>query len=212
MENKAAIQQTEVSEFQRLTQTSQTVRSIPWIDEAEDVLQILRKEGGDNLFNYVEWLRLLDRTDLIVLSSRHHYFYNNEEMENVRTVVNLKLLNQVRNLELLIDTIYKLIKPAAFFVGSFAEEGNRYNGKVNISFGVNGNTSKEEAIEHGIISRIPILNHIYNFFDSRTNRYMTRQEVITIFSLHGFDIVDMTEMNGLVYFCAKKSQLPGNDS
>ena len=212
MENRTAIQQTEVSEFQRIAYGTDSAASTQVLDEIDDVLDILRHEGGENLYNYVDWLRLLNRSDMIVLSSRHHYFYNNEEMENVKTVVNLKLLNQIRNLELLVDTIYNLIKPAAFFVGSFAEANNRFNGKVNISFGVNGNIPKDEAIEHGIISRIPIVNLIYNFFDLRTNRYMTRHEVVTMFRLHGFEVVDMTEMNGLIYFCAKKSQLPGNDS
>ncbi len=204
MESRAAIQQPEISEYQRLAQTSETVTSYPVLDEIIDVLDILHNEGGENLYNYIDWLRLLKRSELIVLSSHHHYFYHNEEMKNVRTVVNLKLLNHIRNLELLIDTVYKLIQPSAFFIGSFAEANNRYNGKVTRSFGVNGNTSKDEAIEHGIISRIPIINLIYNFFDFRTNRYMTRQEVNTIFRLHGFDVIDMTEMNGLVYFCAKK--------
>ena len=204
MESRAAIRQTEISEYQRLTQTSETVSGSPVVDEINDVLDILHHEGGENLYNYVDWLRLLNSSDLIVLSSHHHYYYNNEEMKNVKTVVNLKLLNQIRNLELLIDTVFKLIQPSAFFVGSFAEANNRYNGKSNACIGVNGNIPKDEAIEHGIISRIPIVNLIYNFFDLRTNRYMTRHEVVTIFRLHGFEIVDMTEMNGLVYFCAKK--------
>jgi len=41
--------------------------------------------------------------------------------------------------------------------------------------------------------------------DLRTNRYLSRRSVTTLLSEHGFQIVGMTEMNGMTYFYTKKN-------
>ena len=66
--------------------------------ETSDVFDILIAEGAEDLYNYLKWLGLANDSNLIVLSSQHHYYYEEDDLINVRTVVNLKPLNQIRNL------------------------------------------------------------------------------------------------------------------
>jgi hypothetical protein len=40
--------------------------------------------------------------------------------------------------------------------------------------------------------------------ESGTDRSMNRDKVSQILDAHGFKITNMTEMNGLVYFCSRK--------
>jgi hypothetical protein len=42
-----------------------------------------------------------------------------------------------------------------------------------------------------------------NVLESGTDRSMNRKQVSQILEAHGFKIINMTEMNGLVYFCSQ---------
>jgi hypothetical protein len=40
--------------------------------------------------------------------------------------------------------------------------------------------------------------------DSKTDRYLTRRNVLILLEKQGFIVLDMTELNGLTYFHAQK--------
>jgi hypothetical protein len=46
---------------------------------------------------------------------------------------------------------------------------------------------------------------IYDFMDSRTNnRNMTSRSVSLLLESNGMKIIDLTEINGITFFCAQK--------
>jgi hypothetical protein len=45
---------------------------------------------------------------------------------------------------------------------------------------------------------------LYSLMDSKTNKYMSGRIVTLLLEDHGFKVLDMTELNGLTYFCAQK--------
>jgi len=153
----------------------------------------------------------LDRdTNLVVLSSSHHYYYDAEEMINVKTVINLKELNQIKQIKDFLHLIFHILPPKCNFVGCFI------NNKKQNSFGLNTNQSdfyykrNSDAIEHGIASSSPFLNKIYNMIDSKTNKYMSKRSVSLLLGENGFKVLDMTEMDGLTYFCAQSLRTADN--
>ena len=167
-------------------------------------LELLAAEGNNDLINYIEWLGLDKDPNLVVLSSVHHYYYDIEEMKNVKTVINLIQLNQIKDLKSFLHSIYHILPAKSYFIGCFVD-----NEKTNV-FALNEHTSDSEAVENGIISRIPFLNMIYNLMDSKTNKYMSRRSVNLLLEDHGFKILDMTEFNGLIYFHTQKLQTAGS--
>lgn len=204
MTNRFEAQKLDVIENKRV-RTSLNFGSSPvYSTGTNEVLDILIAEGGESLYNYVDWLGLVNDPNLIVLSSMRHYYYEEEDLKNVNTVVNSKQLNQIKNLNSLFQTIYNIIPPKSNFIGYFAEKGKHREFHVNNSSSAEGSVINSDALENGIISRIPFLNMIYSFMDSKTNRYMTRRNVNLLFETHGFKILDMTELNGLTYFLAQK--------
>ena len=54
-----------------------------------EAFNTLMAEGGESFYNYVDCLGLADEPDLVVLSSKHHYYYDPEEMNGFKTVINL---------------------------------------------------------------------------------------------------------------------------
>lgn len=165
-------------------------------------------EGKYRLYyDYLEWLGFSDDPTVIVLAPNEHYYYDDEDLKHVSALVNLKQLNYIRELREFLKTVNQMLPAKSFFVGSFIERKHQYSFFSNPAYAtpVDGGF---DPVENGISSRIPLLNIIYDFIDSRTNnRNLTRKSVTTMLEIAGFRVLDMTEINGITCFCAQKTML-----
>jgi hypothetical protein len=171
--------------------------------KSNPVLRILANEDCNNFSKYIELVGLAKETNVVVLSSLHHYYYDSEEMINVKAIINLKELNQIKELKDFLHSVFHNLPAECSFVGCFV------NNKKQSDFVLNTNPTdsyykrNSDAIEKGIVSSSPFLNKIYNMIDSKTNKYMSERSVSFILGEHGFKVIDFTEIDGLTYFCAK---------
>jgi hypothetical protein len=152
--------------------------------------EILTTEGSENVSQYVEERGLAKDQDIITLSSRHHYYNDDEEMRNIRTDINLKEPNQIREAKNFLQTIIQLLPKNSNFIGCFAD-----NWKLNV-FEIRHNSSSAQKKadyydlkESGAVSNIPLINMIYNFMDLRTNKYLSERILVEMlinkFNLRG---------------------------
>jgi hypothetical protein len=169
-----------------------------------EAIDLLIAEGGKDFYSYVERLGLADQPDLIVLSAEHHYYYDSEEMRGVSTLVNLKELNQIKNIKAFFDSFLSYLPQKSNFVGCFTdnEKINGYELKYRSS---DDNKKGKDSIEHGIFSSFPFVNMLYSLLDSRIYNYMSRAKIAQMIEGYGFKIIDMTEVSGLTYFHSQKS-------
>ena len=142
-------------------------------------------EDGDNFFRYLKDLGLSRENDLVVLSSRHHYFYDENELRHVRTLVNLRKLNLIKYLDEFLYTLVQVLPPDTKFLGCF------------------NNYEDSEKSEKSFLRPIKRLGHKISNLYSGNERILNRNKVTEILESFGFKIIDMTEMNGLTYFCAQ---------
>jgi hypothetical protein len=207
MRTKITINEPDVITNQAIKTSDQPGILLPGLTEKKSNLEIIASEGSADFVNYLEWLGFSNDLNLVVLSSVHHYYYDAEEMKNVRTLVNLIELNLIKQVTDFIYSIFNLIPSKSYFIGCFVD--NQKNNKYSLkNTTVSNNYSKDsEAVENGISSRIPFLNVLYNLLDAKINKYLSKNEVAQMLNVRGFRVVDMTELNGLTYFCAQK-QLP----
>jgi hypothetical protein len=174
------------------------------------ILRILATEDCENFVKYINLLGLEKDSNLVVLSSLHHYYYDAEEMSNVQTVVNLKELNQIKQTKDFLHSIFSILPPDCNLIGCFV------NNKKQNGFVLNTNPSdsyykrNSDAIENGIASSSPFLNMIYNMIDSKTNKYMSERSVTMLLMENGFKVLNMTELDGLTYFCAQSLRSADN--
>ena len=174
------------------------------------VLRTLTNEEGENFANYIEQLGLAKDPNLVVLSSLHHYYYDAEEMINVKTVVNLKELNQIKQLKDFLHSIFHILPPDCNLIGCFVNNKKQSGFILNTSPSDSYYKRNSDAIENGIASSSPFLNMIYNMIDSKTNKYMSERSVSMLLGEHGFKVLDMTEYDGLTYFCAQSLRTADN--
>ena len=170
----------------------------PFLVKNNPGVELLYDKCNEDLVNYLEWLNLYDDPNMVVLSSIHHYFYDADEMKSVKTVINLISLNELRDIKSFLHSIYTLITPGSNFIGFFKDSKN-HNG-----YSLKPDNVDDEAVENGILSKIPLINALYNMIDSKTNRNLSKKEVIFILENNGFKFQDVTILNGISYFHAKR--------
>ena len=167
-------------------------------------VDILIAEAGESFYNYVDWLGLLKDPDLIVLSSRRHYYYDAEELNNVKTVINMKELNQIKQIKNFLHSIYHILPQKSNFIGCFVDN-TKINGYVLRNSSSSHNKDKSiDDIENGIVSTVPFINRLYSMMDSRTNAYLSRSSVTFMLEDFGFKVMDMTLIDGFTYFHSQK--------
>jgi len=174
--------------------------------EMSPVYEKLSEKGCENFINYISRLGLTMDNNTIVLSSFRHYYYDPEEFANIKTVVNLKQLNQITRLRDFLHVIYNILPDKSNFIGSFINGKNRVATGSNSKKLSNHKTWNIDAIENNIRSGILFLNRIFDLLDLSTTRYLTEKEAVSILKEEGLAVSDMTEMDGITYFCSLKSQ------
>lgn len=202
MRSKIMIKDTDVINSQRISTPDDRNVMVRDLPGKKSNFEIIASEGPEDFVTYLEWLGFLKEPDLIVLSSAHHYFYDAEEMKSVRTVVNLIELNQIREVDSFLDSMFDLLTHKSYFIGCFTD--SQKNSRYSLKNRPASNNQEKDNEENSISSRIPFLNMLYNLLDSRINKYLSKSEVNSLLNDRGFKVIDMTELNGLIYFCAQK--------
>lgn len=187
----------------RITYLSPPGGSIDLVD-ANEMVNNLISEGGEDFYNYVNRIGLAKDPNLIVLSPRYSYFYDTEEMKNVRTVINLKELNQIKEIKSILQSYLHLLPNSCNFVGCFINNNNIERFVLRNKYGSNENKTNFEALELGIVSSFPFINKLYSIMDLRTNIYMSERSVTLLLRHYRFKVMDMTEFNGRTYFHSQK--------
>lgn len=171
---------------------------------ANEVVDNLITEGGNDFYNYVDRIGLLNDPNLIVLSSVHHYYYDADEMKDVRTIVNLKELNKIKQIRDFLQSHLYTLPPKCNFVGFFANNAKVDRYALRDGSSLLHNMKKSEDISNSIVSRFPVINMLYALIDWKTNRYMSASGVTLLLKEFGFKVLDMTEINGRTYFHSQK--------
>jgi hypothetical protein len=147
-------------------------------------------EDGESFFHYLKDLGLSRENNLVVLSSRHHYFYDEDELKNVSTLINLRKLNLIKYLDEFLFTLVQVLPPDTKFLGCFSDCNP--SGKNSAS----------------LLHPIKLLKQKVNRLDFTGEKTMNKNKVSEILELYGFKIINMTEMNGLTYFCSQNVRKP----
>jgi hypothetical protein len=154
------------------------------------VLENILSEGGDDFFRYLTWIGLTKEPNLMVLSSMHHYYYDHNDLIGIRTLINLKKLNQVKHLDSFLHTLFRILPSKAYFVGCFKSCSQQGNG-VSIS------------------QPVKFFAGLINIFDPKTERNLSKKGAIKILEENNFKVIDITDINGMTYFWAQNVKRQG---
>lgn len=179
-------------------------RVVPVKSRISRLFEELSETAREDLISFLVQRGLTTGSQMLVIPSTHHFFYDAEDLKGVKTVINLKQLNHIRDMKGFLKTIAELLPQRSNFVGCFTDNKARsgFSDKYNNIPGYH--TDKADAFENGIESRIPFINRMYSLMDLRTNRYLTKRIVTSLLVGFGFRVEGMTELNGMTYFYTRK--------
>lgn len=160
---------------------------IPAASRINSVLENIRFEAGTDFVQYLQFLQLEKETNLIALSSTHHYYYDFDELKGIRTLVTLKKLNQIKSLGRFLETVGRILPQEAIFIGYFKND-----------------TGNRSAFSFYHTSRF--LHELVNYFDYTTNSSLTKIDVSRLLEEHKLRVVDITDINGMTYFCSRNNR------
>lgn len=154
------------------------------------VLDKMVSEGGKDFFNYISWIGLSGEPNIMVLSSLHHYYYDNNDLKNIGMLVNMKHLNQVTHLESFLHTLFRLLPCKSHFVGCFSRSREEI-----------GKQFRQRPVKffHGLLSGTRYSN----------GRTLTKENISKLLENNGFILNDLTEINGMTYFWAQNNRRLG---
>lgn len=147
--------------------------------DMSDASSGLTAEDGNYFFHYLKKLNLTNDPHLLILPPNNHYYFDENELDGVRTIVNLKNLNLIKDLDSFLFTLSSILTPGVNFVGYFS-----YN-KL---------TFKPDVLFSGLSALFT------NLLDSKTDHNMNRKEMSDRLQKFGFRVADMTDLNGHIYF------------
>jgi hypothetical protein len=139
----------------------------------------LTAEDGNNFFHYLKKLNLANDPHLLILPPNNHYYFDEDELNSVRTIINLKNLNLIKDLDTFLFTLTSILPLHVNFIGFFS---------------FNKITFKPDVLFSGLTARLA------NLLDSKTDHNMNRKEISDRLQKYGFRVADMTDLNGHTYF------------
>ena len=180
-----------------------------WLSEDSRIRKLfedLPERVREDFINYLAQQDLVGETGMLVIPSNRHFFYDAEDMRKVKTVVSLKQLNHIREMKDFLKTIADLLPQSSNFIGCFIDNKTQSGFSDEYSNFTGSEFNQAETYENGIESRIPFINRMYSFIDSRTNRYLTRRRVKNLLEECGLQVVEMTNLHGMTYFYTQKKR------
>lgn len=147
----------------------------------------LTAEGGVTFFQYLKNFNLFSEPELLILSPNIHFYYDENDLKNVRTFILLRKLNLIKDLDNFLKTLSIILPPDVNFVGCFSDNKTlKWDGFVT-----------------------SLSNKITSILDSKTDHMLDKKDVTEHLGKHGFKVVDITVMNDLVLFYSKTSSKAG---
>ncbi len=148
------------------------------------VLENIRTEAGEDFYQYLRLLQLAEMPNLLALSSLHHYYYDSDEMKKIKTLVNLKKLNNINHLESFLRVVVRMLPKKANFVGHFK-------------------SNDQDRSVFPFYQSSKLFDRMVNYMDSRTDRSLSIKEVTKLLEKHKLKIIDIKEIKGITYFCSR---------
>lgn len=165
----------------------------------------LMNEAGEDFVRYLESFNLLESRNFILLSSKRHYLYGPEELRLVKTVINLKPINQIEQINYTLRTMNRVLPMKGSFVGCFVDYKTIKNSVLQI------NSSKiaylllmMHWIDNRFISQIPLINKVQYIMNPKKMKSLTSLETQRLLVNNGFSVKDITEISGITYFISQK--------
>jgi hypothetical protein len=146
-------------------------------------------DEGQDFPDYLTRLGMLGESNLLVLSMRHHYYFEYNDLRDLKVLVILKKLDMIKHLESFLHIIFRILPSGAYFIGCFNKNKSLIYKELNFN---------KTATFH---------NKVHDFLESIPHHHLNINNFAGFIESHGFNIVDLAEIKGQVYFTSQNKRI-----
>ena len=184
---------------------SKRLRSNPIIDA-------ITEEAGAEVCSYINEHYDLSNTSSVLFASSKQYSYELLDFDNLRVIINLKKINQTKNINEFLRSINKLLPDSGLYIGCVESYADR---KTRISQNSKFKTTAKikifvDSILNHFIPRVPFIKNIYKFITKGKFFTISLAETLGRSVYCGFNIIEYKRINNLSYFVVMKTKEPQN--
>ncbi len=180
------------------------------LDGLNDLERSIVCEANEDVLSYIsDHLDLKTYYRSIILTTSASSFVEDVDFNNIRAIINLRQINHIQHPNELFRAVNTLLPDNGIYVGRVETYGER---KVKIYRRVGRNFGRllwmADFLVNRVIPRIPYLDDLYYFLTDGRFRAISEAEVLGRLVYCGFEIVNITSIQGLSYFVALKVKQP----
>ncbi|MEN8120603.1 MAG: sugar transferase [Bacteroidota bacterium] len=169
---------------------------------------LITRESGKNVFNYFsEHVNVNDQNVSLISTTTP---FNVENLPSgLRTIINLKKVNDMRYINKFFEAANQKLPDAGMFMGCVETSRQRYNriGRKFPAF-IRQIVIMTDFSLNRIAPRLSSFKNLYFNITSGIKRTISKAEVLGRLVSCGFEIIEFTEINNLTYFVVMKTKTP----
>jgi len=181
------------------------------IDKEKNLYKkIIEQTDKSELADFIDSQINLSVSERVLLLVGQKSYFSEENVDNLRAVVNLRPLNKIKNVKGYLLAMQKLIPDAGMFIGC-VETYNDRKIRFKDSFRCFWNIAYTfDFLIHRVFPRLLFFENIYSYFTKDSYHVMSKAEVLGRLVYSGFDIVDFKVIEGMLYYVAMNTHEPSN--
>lgn len=168
--------------------------------------------GYDDVFSFLERklnLNSFNSNNTVVIRSADIFNIRSMPEQRLELFINLHEMNDFRMINPYLVELSKKMMGGAIFIGCFEPLRNRYQRFIKkYPFLTAHLFYFFDFIWHRILPKLPLVRKLVFAFSKGRNRAISMTEIFGRLYYCGFDIVDLKEIDNLIYFAVKKSRTP----
>lgn len=168
------------------------------------------EEAGQEVYDYLTRYGITSKDRVLFLSNTRHYLYDSDDLKEVESIVNFRLINRTTHIWYYLHTMNRILSVDGYFAGCFLDYKNQRETLVGNNHSLLGRLFLfMYRFVNRIVPRVPFINNVQFVLNHGRIKCITGTEMKGLLEKNGFQLIDMVEIDRLTYFIARKS---GEDS
>lgn len=169
---------------------------------------LVTRESGKNVYDYFSEHVNVNDTSVSLISTTTPFNVENLP-SGLRTIINLKKVNDMRYINKFFEAANHKLPDAGMFMGCVETSRQRYNriGRKFPTF-IRQLVIMTDFSLNRILPRLSSFKNLYFNITSGVKRTISKAEVLGRLVSCGFEIIEFTEINNLTYFVVMKTKEP----
>jgi hypothetical protein len=168
----------------------------------------LLEEVNEVVVDYFKSIPFVMDQKVLYLSTIRHYIFDSATLYDVKTVLNLRLINQIAHINYFLYNTNRMLPMKGFYLGCFESRVQQKNRIKSVkTFSLGSITYLIFSFFHRFLPKIPLIRSFYLFVTGGSLKCLTENDLANLLSKNGFSITHSSSIHGKTYFAAQKIKI-----